>query len=262
MTFFYCRLIPSIILPDNIDYIGWQAFEHCECISHFTIPDKVQIISGQTFTSCYSLSSVHFPDSLRIIGHSAFQECYLLENVNLPDSLLAICSNAFWDCWNLSSIRLPENCKVIGYHAFGNCVNLKSVISLNKHPDQHYKSEYSWFLGDGEQVSVPIGGEYGDFPFDCDNNNFDVYTIYNNATLYVPTTAIYTYGLYDRRRWGYFHHIEPLENYDPTGVKSSDAPEERRIVKVFDLQGRQLPAPQKGLNIIHYSDGQVTKERR
>ncbi len=90
--------------------------------------------------------------------------------------------------------------------------------------------------------------------------SFDKNTIYSNATLYVPSVSIDSYKSHPD--FGKFEHIEPLENYDPTGVKSPAALEERSIVKVFDLQGRRLPAPRKGLNIIHYSDGQVTKEWR
>ena len=46
---------------------------------------------------------------------------------------------------------------------------------------------------------------------------------------------------------------------DPDGIERVEASEEVVEVARYDLQGRKIAEPQKGINIIRYSDGSTRK---
>ena len=74
------------------------------------------------------------------------------------------------------------------------------------------------------------------------------------ATLHVPASSLEEYE--STSPWSSFPTIVPITDEDAVEeVKSAVLAEAAR----YDLQGRQQSAPQKGLNIIRYSDGSTRK---
>ena len=73
------------------------------------------------------------------------------------------------------------------------------------------------------------------------------------CTLYVPAESVEAYKIADQ--WKDFYNIEP----DPTRVNGISAEKEKNPVSYFDFGGREIPAPQKGTNIVRYADGTTQK---
>lgn len=72
------------------------------------------------------------------------------------------------------------------------------------------------------------------------------YDIYQNATLYVPNEALNAYR--NAEYWKYFQNIK---GFAPTGIIGIEADGNGRREVYYDLNGRRLNAPRKGLNIIN-----------
>ena len=91
------------------------------------------------------------------------------------------------------------------------------------------------------------------------NNEAFNATAFNNVTLlHVPEASIEAYRT--TAPWSEFKDIVALTDSDPkpSGMTTIEFqnPDECRV---FDLNGRRLAAPQKGLNIIQTSDGKIKK---
>ena len=104
-AFFWCASLTSIIIPDSVTSIGYEAFA-CTSITSVTIPDSVTTIGGSAFSCCASLISVTIPDSVTTIGKGAFDNC---------DSLTIYCEATSkpngWDSnWNCSYCPIVWDC--------------------------------------------------------------------------------------------------------------------------------------------------------
>lgn len=70
--------------------------------------------------------------------------------------------------------------------------------------------------------------------------------MYRNATLYVPNEALEAYK--NAKGWKEFLNIK---GFDPTGINGIEADGNGRRNVYYDLNGRRISAPRKGLNIIN-----------
>lgn len=88
------KTLQKIILPDNLETIGSNAFAYCSNLKDITFPKTLATIEYHTFYQC-GLSEVTLPDKLKDIGDAAFYECYNLKKVNFPEKLVSIGNSAF-----------------------------------------------------------------------------------------------------------------------------------------------------------------------
>ena len=128
--------LTSVVIPDSITSIHYEAFLDCTSLTSIVIPDSVTSIGSSAFDGCTSLTSVVIGNSVTSIGDYAFQYCNSLTSVVIPDSVTSIGNDAFYGCDLLTSIVIPDSVTSIGEYAFYDCTNLKNV---------YYKgSEESW----------------------------------------------------------------------------------------------------------------------
>ena len=73
------------------------------------------------------------------------------------------------------------------------------------------------------------------------------------CTVYVPMG---TYDYYWLSEFGYFENIVEFE---ATGIDKTTTSTDVEEVARYSVNGQQLSAPTKGLNIVKYSDGSVKK---
>ncbi len=119
--------ITSVVLPNGVKCIGYEAFYNCTSLAFVSIPDSVTNIGYKAFYDCSSLTSITIPDSVTSIGYSAFSYCSSLTSVTIGDSVTSIGSYAFEDCSSLTSVTIGDSVTSIGSGAFSGCYSLKEV---------------------------------------------------------------------------------------------------------------------------------------
>ena len=105
-AFYNCSDLTSITIPNSVTTIGESAFSGCSSLTSITIPNSVTTIADFTFYECSSLTSVNISNSVTTIAEYAFFGCSGLTSVNIPNSVTSISANAFSDCSNLSELTV------------------------------------------------------------------------------------------------------------------------------------------------------------
>ena len=95
-SFYECKALTSIELPNSLTSIGKYAFDNSGLTS-ITIPHGVTMIENYTFFSCHALSSVTIQGDVTEIGNHAFQGCTSLTSLTIPPSVMEIGVNTFWE---------------------------------------------------------------------------------------------------------------------------------------------------------------------
>ena len=187
--------IKSVVIPNGVTSIGYQAFFFCSNLTSVVIPDSVTSIGDEAFYGCKNLTSITIPDSVTSIGDLAFRDVQSVQvstknpvfsvdgsgvfinkkekkllyappglsgNYTIPDSVTSIGEWAFRGCDKLMSITIPDSVTSIGRHAFSDCTNLvvvtvgKGVTSIGGHAFWGCKSLTSVMIPD----SVMSIGDY------------------------------------------------------------------------------------------------------
>lgn len=135
-----CDAIHEIVLPESVTKIGESAFDSCENLQKINIPRRVKTIGKSAFSSCKALQEIVIPQSVTTISGHAFYGCSSLKEVTVPDSVKNISNSVFDDCHSLEKITLPDTIRRIGDFAFAGCYALKelvipqSVITMGDNP--------------------------------------------------------------------------------------------------------------------------------
>ena len=209
-----------------------------ETISHVTIGNLVYSLDTDTKVATVTDYSneptdVVIPNtieyggdySVTTIGEMAFAYCSSLASIDIPNSVTTIGEQAFYDCTSLASVNIGESVTTIGDGAFLFCDAITSVTCLAKECPVYDKD--SWY---------------------------DLFSVYDTATLYVPKQSIDAYKTTDP--WSNFVNVVALEATGIEGKPTDNAP---RVDAVYDIDGRRTDSMKRGLNIVRMSDGTTRK---
>ena len=133
------------------------------------IPNTVTTIEQDAFAGVtFANPIVSLPTSVTKIERDAFGGSNIT-SINLGElsNLTTIGNEAFSDCKGLTEVTLPASITSMGISVFANCYNIVKVVSNIEEPfnnDNHYYSIYYY-----------------------------IFTIYNDAVLYVPTGKVQAY---------------------------------------------------------------------
>ena len=126
--------ITTVILQDNIQRIGTNAFEGCQFLRSVTLSENLISIATGAFRNCTLLASIRIPDTVTDIGDHAFSGCRSLQYVSLSKNLVSLGGAAFEDCDALTSIKIPKSLDTTTkwhynnlWGVFYNCDGLKTV---------------------------------------------------------------------------------------------------------------------------------------
>ena len=150
---FYGCALREVVLPNNLNSIGYLSFGHAYQLSTIEIGNSVTSIGERAFEQCERLISVIIGNNVNTIGDNAFYNCKALERIeiqsakNIGKSCLQYCEsltsvvlgnkveeigeNMFFGCNSLTSIVIPGNVKKIGKSAFYSLKSLASVEIQN-----------------------------------------------------------------------------------------------------------------------------------
>jgi len=182
------------------------------------IPNSVKSIVDYAFYYCSGLTSISIPNSVASIGNNAFFGCSGLTSISIPNSVTSIGDYAFYYCEGPTSVTIPNSVISIGERTCDETY-FSTVISLRVEP-----------------TAITGRTSY--------NRTFSTNT-FDYATLYVPKGTIEKYKATEG--WKDFKNI--VEG-TPTGITSVTLEKETPNAPIYDLNGRRLTEPQKGINII------------
>ena len=130
--------------------------------------------------------------------------------MTIPSSVTSIAYGAFAYCTGLSSVTLPNSVTSIENYAFYKCSNLTDIYSLAETPPTIFSG---------------------------------VFTSYS-ATLHVPTGCKAAYQVAD-----YWKNFTNIVEEDLSGIKTPVVSHEEENAPYYDLQGRKVEHPSKGIYI-------------
>ena len=218
-TFYGCTSLTNIDIPNSVKNIGIDTFHGCTSLKDINISNSLTRIGMQTFYECTSLTNIDIPNSVTSIDNSAFFRCTSLTNINIPNSVTSIGNQVFYGCTSLTDIVIPNSVTSIENQAFYECDNLKSIYLNSSNPPTINKT------------TLP--------------QNEDL-------TIYIPRGSYTAYWL---SYWGNYNLVE----YDPTDIQGVTTSAHNGVEKYFSIDGRPLPGPCKGVNIIQDTDGKTRK---
>lgn len=256
-AFYSCTKLKSVTIPSSVKNIGNDAFYYCtnllnvytpsfnswceiefengnanpsaenfyvnnELITDFVIPNDIIEIKNYTFYAFNNMNSVTIPSSVKKIGEEAFSHCSNLTSLRLP-GVTDIEKLAFSSCANLTKITFGKYIDNIGNFAFAGNPIISEIKIINE--------------------TAPTCGT---LVF----NGID----YDNAKLIIPKGRSYFYGY--TFCWRDF--INVVEE-DMSSIENNIEDENTCEVARYDINGRLLLTPTKGLNIVKFSNGSVKK---
>ena len=242
-TFKSCTSLTDINIPNSVTSIGERAFSGCTSLTDINIPDAVKSIEPETFSGCTRLKDINIPNSVTSIGYEAFYNCTRLTDINIPNSVTSIERSTFYSCTGLTSINIPGSVTTIGSNAFYSCTSLtdinipNSVTSIGEQAFYNCDNLKSVYMN----ASTPpfIGSQA-------------FHNISKDLTIYIPRGSYTAYWL---SYWGNYNLVE----YDPTDIQGVTTSAHNGVEKYFSIDGRPLPGPCKGVNIIQDTDGKTRK---
>lgn len=139
-SFWNCRGIRKIILPETLETIGYNPFVGCSNIEFVSKSEKFIVEDGALFTSdkrkliCYpakfAVGSIHLPSETITLERGSFSGASELTEINLHN-VSVISKTCFTNCNKLESVYCSDLVCYIGEWAFAHCNSLKQ-ISISK----------------------------------------------------------------------------------------------------------------------------------
>ena len=282
----------SIVIKDGTTAISGSAFEGYTGLTSIEMPNSIKSIGDWAFGGCSGLKSINFPNGFTSIGDYVFQGCTSLTSIVIPHSATRIGYQAFYDCTALTSVEILNDATSIGGKAFFN------TAWYNNYPyGMVYIGKVAYSYKGSMPSNTSIGLKEGttEISDEAFSRRTDLISIeIPNSVTYIgnsvfmncsgltsiiceaitpPTLGTYVFDKVDKSacilyvssqsveayksadQWKDFNSILPI---DPTGINAIENVQLAND-KFFDYDGREIPLPQKGVNIVKKANGQTIK---
>ena len=143
-SFYGCRNVTEIHIPDSVQEIQERAFFHCESLKKLKLPANLEIMGINPFLGCVSLEAFEMPeyksqylvkDGALYTDFGRFLKVYpqgrKQKKVQLGEDVEQIATRAFYGA-DVKEVRLPENMVRVKSKGFQNCRKLEVVWAGEK----------------------------------------------------------------------------------------------------------------------------------
>lgn len=265
LAFFGCVNLSKVLLNDGLTHIGYGAFgmpyEEESMLEQLTIPASVSDIEGGAFILNTALANLevdeenpyYITDENGALFTKDYKRiCYvpcLADGVLIPEQVEEVGAYAFAGVMGMPDIYIPDNVKEIGEGAFAFATGL-TALTLGKGIEK---------VGDlVVDYCVALENLYL-FADDIADDNLQEYSfldesgaVMEQCVLNVLPGKVMNYftkkGFYSGEYEAFFF-ADIVEMDQPDGLKQP-AVRENNSPRRFDLSGRLLNAPTRGINII------------
>lgn len=128
--------VSNVTVRDGTIGIAMYSFFDCKLIGEVKLPNSLKVIGKGAFTACSSIKIEEMPTSLERIEDYAFYGCNSSQfggddyHIVLPDSLTYIGRSAFYGSL-VMGLEIPSSCKYIGDYAFWGATYLGAEVNFN-----------------------------------------------------------------------------------------------------------------------------------
>jgi hypothetical protein len=136
-AFFSAAKLTTVAFPETLETIGDRAFISSG-LTEIILPDNITYIGSQAFSRCRDLKSIKLPSGLAVITDDMLAGSNELKSITVPDGVVAIGGYAFGDCASLEEITIPASVKYMGEDVFRDCEDFTIVGT-----DESYVQEYA-----------------------------------------------------------------------------------------------------------------------
>ena len=121
--------VKDIRFGKNLVRIGECVFSRCTNLQSVVIPNSVVDISYQAYVDCKHLNEVYIPNSVVSLGFGVFHGCSRLTSVHLSENpkFTTLTARVFAGGLSLQKLVIPANIKHIDPTAFKGCPKLTLV---------------------------------------------------------------------------------------------------------------------------------------
>ena len=134
-----CSSLTSITIPNNVTYIGEEAFGECRNLTtlNFNAINCEYLLTCGLFTREYAhpfyncpISTINVGNSVQRIPSNFAYWLHTLTNLSIGNNVTYIGNSAFDSCVNLTNVVIPSSVDTIGYEAFECLIKPFSKFSL------------------------------------------------------------------------------------------------------------------------------------
>ena len=123
-TAFFGKKLTSVVLPANIESVGFAAFAGCYQLRSVTFPASLTRIGEYAFAGS-ALTNVTVPATVQVIGKGAFARCENLTSATIDGTFID--NFIFLGDSQLSQVTLGPTVRNISKGMFNGCTALKSI---------------------------------------------------------------------------------------------------------------------------------------
>ena len=283
-AFSHCEAATSIFLPTTLTSIGERGIEVCNNLTSVTIPENVKTIVQYAFQSCENLTSVSLPTTLTSIGQRAFASCSSLTSVTLnsnpvigsyaiPSSAtvtMNLTANAAGGAYWMTFYNQNYNFEADANTQVFKAALTDTELELTKlTTDQTVTKNYAVILkSTASPIVMTLTSTASGNDFTTGNSLQGVkaaagLTAADPSTTYVLNNGTKGVGFYrlaagktlgvGKAYLTYDGALAPefLGFDETTGIKAIDNGQLTIDNEVYDLQGRRVTQPTKGLYIVN-----------